>query len=86
MAGTMRAWRVKDARARFSELVDEALRQGPQLVTRHGKPAVVVVAAEERERRDRRRGTLVEFFANSPLREEGLAIPRPTDRPRDLEL
>jgi prevent-host-death family protein len=83
MAGT---WKIKDARANFSELVDRALSDGPQVVTRNGKKAVVVISAAEWERRNRRRGDLVEFFASSPLREEELTIERVTDYPRDIEL
>lgn len=44
-----RTWLVQDAKNRFSEVV-EAARQNPQTVTKHGKPAVVVVAADEYER------------------------------------
>jgi antitoxin Phd len=40
----MDSWKLQDAKARFSELVDRALRDGPQVVTRHGEKAVVVVA------------------------------------------
>ncbi len=40
---------MQDAENRFSELV-EAARQKPQIVTKHGRPAVVVVAADEYER------------------------------------
>jgi prevent-host-death family protein len=80
------SWKIKDARANFSELVDRAMREGPQLVTRNGKNAVVVVSARDWERRSRRRGDLVDFFANSPLREEGVVIERLTDYPRDVEL
>jgi prevent-host-death family protein len=47
MAG--RNWSVQDAKNRFSEVV-EAARRKPQTVTKHGKPAVVVVAADEYER------------------------------------
>jgi len=86
MTEPARRWRVKDARASFSELLDKALREGPQVVTRHGKPAVVVVSAEEWERRNRRRGDLVDFFAASPLREEDVEIPRVADLPREVEL
>jgi antitoxin Phd len=39
-------WSVQDAKNRFSEVV-EAARRKPQTVTKHGKPAVVVVAADE---------------------------------------
>ena len=36
-------WSLAQAKAKFSELVERALRDGPQHVTRHGRPAVVVV-------------------------------------------
>lgn len=40
----MATWALQDAKAKFSEVVDRALTEGPQEVTRHGRPAVVVVA------------------------------------------
>jgi antitoxin Phd len=43
------SWSIQDAKNRFSEVV-EAARRKPQTVTKHGKPAVVVVAADEYER------------------------------------
>lgn len=42
-------WSVQDAKNQFSEVV-EAARRKPQTVTKHGKPAVVVIAAELYER------------------------------------
>jgi antitoxin Phd len=45
----LRNWSVQDAKNRFSEVVEAARRQ-PQMVTKHGKPAVVVIAADEYER------------------------------------
>lgn len=42
-------WSVQDAKNRFSEVV-EAAREKPQTVTKHGKRAVVVVAADEYDR------------------------------------
>jgi prevent-host-death family protein len=44
-----RHWSVQDAQNRFSEMVDAA-RRAPQTVTKHGKPAVVVVDVVEYER------------------------------------
>jgi len=44
-----RSWSVQDAKNRFSEVV-EAARRAPQTVTKHGKPAVVVVDVTEYER------------------------------------
>jgi prevent-host-death family protein len=39
----MKAWPVHDAKARFSELLDRCLREGPQLVTRRGEQAAALV-------------------------------------------
>jgi prevent-host-death family protein len=44
-----RSWSIQDAKDRFSAVV-EAARRRPQTVTKHGKPTVVIVAAEEYER------------------------------------
>jgi len=74
MTEPVRTWQIKDARANFSILVDKAISDGPQIVTRNGKRAVVVVSVEEWASRERRNGDLVEFFANSPLREEGFEL------------
>jgi antitoxin Phd len=43
----MPSWPLQDAKARFSELVDETLKKGPQVVTRRGVETVVVVPVEE---------------------------------------
>ena len=47
-----RSWSVQDAKNRFSAVI-KAARREPQTVTKHGKPAVVVVAAEEYQRLQR---------------------------------
>lgn len=82
----MARWKIAEAKARFSELIEKALREGAQEITRHGKRTVVVVAAEEWDRKARRQGSLVEFLDRSPLRGSGLEIARLRDRPRDVEL
>lgn len=43
----MRQWSLQEAKARFSELVNATTRDGPQLVTKRGVDAVVVVPAAE---------------------------------------
>jgi len=42
----MKSWPVQDAKARFSELLDTCLREGPQLVTKRGAEAAVLVPIE----------------------------------------
>jgi prevent-host-death family protein len=81
-----KSWSLADAKAHLSEVLDQALTRGPQVITRRGRKAVVVVAAEEWERKVARRGTLAEFFAASPLPDSGLELERPTDGPSELDL
>jgi prevent-host-death family protein len=61
-------WTVADAKAKFSEVIDQAQARGPQTITRNGRQAVMVVAVQEWERKTKRSGNLAEFFAASPLR------------------
>jgi prevent-host-death family protein len=46
----MKTWPVQDAKARFSELLETCLRDGPQLVTRRGEKAAVLVPAAQWQR------------------------------------
>jgi len=40
-------WQLQEAKNRFSEVVNEALKHGPQIITRHGEETVVVVSIDE---------------------------------------
>ncbi len=86
MAKSKKSWSLAEAKSRLSEVIRQAERQGPQTVTRHGRTAALVVAAEDWNRRRQRRVNLAEFFARSPLRGSGIKIERIKDRPRDIDL
>jgi prevent-host-death family protein len=79
-------WTVAEAKAKFSEVIDNALKSGPQTVTRNGRTAVVIVSAEEWERKTRRKGNLATFFAESPLRGSDLDLAHMKDEPRESDL
>jgi prevent-host-death family protein len=79
-------WTVAEAKAKFSEVIDRAQSDGPQTITRHGRRAAVVVAAEEWERKTKRKGNLAEFFAASPVRGSGVRIKRLPGRLRKADL
>jgi prevent-host-death family protein len=59
-------WQLQTAKAKFSELVQKAIDKGPQTVTRRGKPAVVVLSAQEYERLRQRKPTLKEVLMSGP--------------------
>jgi prevent-host-death family protein len=79
-------WTVAEAKARLSKLIERARVEGPQTITRRGRSAVVVVSAEEWERKSKRTGNLAEFFAGSPLRGSDIDLGRRKDRPRKVGL
>jgi prevent-host-death family protein len=83
MGGTI--WTVAEAKAKFSEVVDKARVSGPQTVTKNGRVAVVIVSADEWERKSRRVGNLAELFAESPLRGADIHLERAKDGPRDID-
>lgn len=80
------SWSVASAKARFSEMIDQAKTDGPQTITRNGKPAAILVSVEEWEQKTARQGTLGEFFLNSPLRGSGIDLTREDEPPRDIDL
>lgn len=79
-------WTVAEAKAKLSEVIEHAQKEGPQTITRNGRRAVVVVDADEWERKTKRTGNLAEFFAASPLRGSGLKVRRSKDRLRPTDL
>ncbi len=79
-------WTVAEAKAKFSEIIERAMSEGPQTITRNGRTAAVVVGAEEWQRKTQRVGTLAEFFAASPLRGSGLKLRRIKGRLRKIDL
>lgn len=71
-------WPVQDAKARFSELLDTSLREGPQIVTRRGVETAVLVPVDEwRRLQESRRPSLKELLLAETPRAD---IPVP---PRD---
>ena len=84
---TRSTWSVQDAKNRFSAVM-EAARRKPQTVTKHGKPAVVVVDAGEYERLRHLERAEAPGFAELLLampQDDG-EFSRLTARPRDIEL
>ena len=82
-------WQLQEAKAHFSEVFRLAQESGPQRVTKHGRTAVVVLAAAEYERLSNakaRKGSLAQFFAASPLAGSGIHLERKRDYGRSVAL
>lgn len=81
----MHTWQLQEAKSRFSEVVDLTLKEGPQLVTRRGEEAVVILAANDYRRLSGQTTNLMDCLLNAP-RGEPLVLDRSRESIRNLVL
>lgn len=74
-------WPLQDAKNKLSELLETALRQGAQTITRHGRPVAVVISAEEYARLQPSE-KLVDILRDCPVKDWELE--RDTSPARDV--
>ncbi len=79
-------WQLQEAKSKFSQLVEDAMHKEPQIVTKHGDKAVVVLSFEEYTKITKPKTDLVKFLRESPLAEVALEITRNKDIPREIGL
>src|SRR5580704_2364063 len=73
----MSSWQVQDAKARFSEFLEASLKEGPQIVTRRGVEAAVLVPIEQwRRLQQASRPGLKQLLLAPEPRFENLPSPR----------
>ena len=79
-------WQLQQAKSRLSQVVNDALSDGPQVITRHGVETAVLLSYEDYRRLRPPEGDLVEFLSRSPFREDELELERSKDLGRDVEI
>ncbi|MFL6234618.1 MAG: type II toxin-antitoxin system Phd/YefM family antitoxin [Thermoanaerobaculia bacterium] len=72
----MRAWTIQETQDRLSEVVEDAIQHGPQVILRSGAEVAVVLSYEEYLALKKGRTNLAQFFLESPLRDSGLDLRR----------
>jgi prevent-host-death family protein len=83
----MTSWQLQEAKNKLSELIERALSEGPQVITRHGVEVVVVMPFSGYQKLTTPDQRLGDFLMSSPLRESGLVIERDKRATlRDLDL
>jgi prevent-host-death family protein len=86
MSITRTDWTIANAKARLSEIIELAHREGPQTITKNGRSTAVVVSIEEWEKKSARSGSLADFLLASPLRGADLDVERSRDDAKALDL
>lgn len=82
-----RVWQLQEAKNKFSEVVEEAVKHGPQIITRRGVETAIVLSYTEYRKMMLSQKKLSEFFRESPLAEVELDLTRDKSEAReDIEL
>ncbi|MBU4444323.1 type II toxin-antitoxin system Phd/YefM family antitoxin [bacterium] len=79
-------WQLQEAKAKFSEVVNEALRHGPQIITKHGVETALLISVNDYKKIIKKESKISQFFRNSPLSAIELDLSRSKDIPKDIEL
>ena len=85
----MRDWQLQHAKAQFSRLVKLAKEEGPQQVSVHGVPTIIILTKAQFDtltQRPKKEKNLVEFLRSSPLMSHELKITRNPSMSRDIEI
>ena len=78
-----RVWQLHEARNKLSEVVEEALQHGPQIISRRGKETAIVLSYADYRRMLLNQKKLTDFFRESPLADVDLDLTRDTSPTRD---
>jgi antitoxin Phd len=71
-----RVWQIQEAKNKLSEVINEAIKHGPQIITKHGVEAVIVLSYAEYRKAMLNQKKLSDFFRESPLAEVDLDLRR----------
>jgi antitoxin Phd len=77
------SWQLQEAKNKLSQLVDEAVKNGPQIITRRGVDVVIVLSVEEYRQLKASKEKLSDFFQQSPLADIELDLTRDKSPVRD---
>lgn len=81
----MRQWSLQNAKARLSEVVRLAVKQGPQEITLRGDPTVVLLSIADYQRLNQSKPSFIDLIRHSPLMEVEIETSREQTITRESE-
>jgi len=86
----MATWGLAQAKAQLSEVVDRAMTEGPQEITKSGKDAVFIVSKKdwigrEEPKQNMPQRSAADFWLNSPPRGSGIKLKPIKGKLREVE-
>ncbi|MCC2646927.1 MAG: Phd YefM [Rickettsiaceae bacterium] len=82
----MKQWQFQEAKAKLSEVIKEAVKEGPQEITVRGKSTAIIISIDEYNNLVNPKNSLIDFLQNSPLYGIELNIKRDKSVSRDIDL
>jgi prevent-host-death family protein len=83
----VQTWQLQEAKNKFSRVIENAVKGGPQIITKRGVEVAIVLSYAEYQKMIASRGSLSAFFRNSPLAGADLDLARDkSDAREDVEL
>jgi len=81
-----RTWQLQEAKARLSEVIKQASKEGPQTITLRGEPTAVIISRDEYERLKHPRESFIDFMRKSPLYGAGIDLKREQTITRETDI
>jgi antitoxin Phd len=81
-----KVWQIQEAKAQFSELINEVIHDGYYTITKNGHPVAVIMSKDEFEKLQAPKSSLLEFLKSSPLADIELDLTRSKDLGRNIDL
>ena len=63
----IQSWQLQEAKNKLSRVVENAVHDGPQIITKHGVEVAIVISFADYQKMIATRGKLSTFFRDSPL-------------------
>ena len=82
----MANWQIQEAKSQLSKLIEQSKSDGPQTITKHGRPEVVVLSMKDYEAMRREKPSLIEFLLYEGPTFDDLDIERSKDTGREIDL
>lgn len=76
-------WQIQTAKNKLSEVIHQAMKGEPQLITKNGRPAVYVISVKDYERLIHKKD-LKTLLLSSPHKEMEIPLERPSDHGREI--
>ncbi len=79
-------WQYQEAKAKLSQVMDQVMEKGMQIIIRNRNEVYVVLSKEKYDEYTRPNISLIDFFLSAPCQEIDIDVERSQEKPREIDL